>query len=97
MPLYELQLFRQRTVYDQALISVRAKSLEAAEEADIDTLDAEGKIDWNCEHYDETDDLYVTDVEEIGDDDDNNAVDVDMTAMDGGEPVNDIKELSEEV
>jgi hypothetical protein len=78
MPLYELHVFRQRTVFDESTIKVRAHSLEAAQEADIEALDSDGTIRWNCDHYDETDDVYIEDVEELGDDEDDIEVDVDL-------------------
>jgi hypothetical protein len=67
MPIYILSLTRRRTVFDQAEIRVQAKSLEAAKEVDIEALEAAGKIDWNCEHHDETDGIYLDDVEEYDD------------------------------
>ena len=45
---------------------------------DIDALEAEGRINWNCEHYDETDDINIEDVEADDDDEDNIDVDVDL-------------------
>ena len=80
MPIYELQVFRQRTVFDQSTITIRANSLEAAYEVDIESLEAEGKIHWHGEHYQETDDVYIEDVEDIGDDEDEIEVDVNKDA-----------------
>ena len=45
MPLYELQLFRQRTVYDQALIKVRAKNLEATQEVEEQVHKADEQVE----------------------------------------------------
>lgn len=76
MPIYEVQLTRRRTVFDESTVRVRAYSRRAAEKVDIDALEAEGKITWNCEHHDETDGVYIEEVEEVGDDDD--AIEVDV-------------------
>jgi hypothetical protein len=75
MPVYEFRLTRQRTVFEESRVKVRAYSGRAADEADIDALEAEGKIIWKCEHHDETDDICIERVNEVGDDD---AIEVDV-------------------
>jgi hypothetical protein len=104
MPIYAIWVNRQRTVFDEATIKVRADSIEALEEVDVEALETAGQIHWNCDHHDETDGIEVMDIEELDGDEDyevdlmedeDEELDEECELDDDGEDTEDDSNLSE--